>query len=172
MYAPQLTRQGPHLAIGSTTKAILAAFGFSLPLRSPTLADPVDERAKELLAWVAGRTGYSVGHLRMTIVFAQPMVINAIAFGAQYTYQTSIVAVSAGATIFLPTWFELGRNDILVHELIHVLRYENNATFRCAEEREREAYQVQADFSKEMGLGNQPSSMSAKRMTRPIGCVP
>lgn len=34
-------------------------------------------------------------------------------------------------------WFELSKNDdILVHELTHVLQYVNEATFRCRAEQE------------------------------------
>lgn len=138
-------------------KAIIVAAALLLYSLSAASADIIDDKAKQLLPWVAQKTGYSADHVRVTVLFAEPKVINAIAFGPKYTDQTKINSVSSGATIFLPAWFELGKNDdILVHELTHVLQFENDAHFRCRAEQERQAYEVQSAFVDETGIGTKP----------------
>src|SRR5437764_8216730 len=102
-------------------KAFIAAAVLLLSSLSTASADAVDDRAKQLLPWVAQKTGYSADHVKVTVMLAEPKVINGIAYGAHYTDQNTVESVSTGETIFLPTWFVLGRNDdILVHELTHV----------------------------------------------------
>src|SRR6476646_7934313 len=123
-------------------KTTVAGAGFSLVLGlSSACADAIDDRAKALLPWVSQKTGYSADHVKVTVLLAEPKVINGIAYGAHYTHQNTVESVSSGETIFLPTWFAIGKNDdILVHELTHVLQFENDAKFKCRAEQERQAY--------------------------------
>ena len=143
-------------------KIIIAASAISLFFGFAAVsADAIDDRAKALLPWVAQKSGYSSDHVKVTVLLAKPKLINEIAFGPKYTDQTKVDSVSTGATIFLPTWFELGKNDdILVHELTHVLQFENGANFRCRAEQEREAYEIQSAFTDETGIGTKPHPFS------------
>ncbi len=103
-------------------KTIVVAAGLSLLLGiSAASADPIDDRVNELLPWVAQKTGYAVEHVKVTVLLVEPRTINLIAYGIRKDDEPKAEAISAGTTIFLPTWFELGKNDdILVHELTHV----------------------------------------------------
>ena len=137
--------------------AIAAASLSSLLFISAASADPLDDRAKELLPWVAQQTGYAADHVKVTVLLVEPRTINLIAYGISKDDDPKPEAISAGATIFLPTWFELGKNDdILVHELTHVLQYANDATFRCRAEQEKQAYEAQSAFVDESGIGKKP----------------
>jgi Domain of unknown function (DUF4157) len=136
----------------------LSVFAFIwLAVSSAASADAIDERATELLPWVAQQTGYSVEHVKVTVLFVEPRSINQIAYSVRKDDDPTPEAITAGATIFLPTWFELGRNDdILAHELTHVLQYENDAKFRCRAEQEKQAYEVQSAFVDKTGIGKKP----------------
>jgi hypothetical protein len=139
-------------------KTIGAAAALSLSLGISTgSADALDDRAKELLPWVAQKTGYAVEHVKVTVLLVEPRTINLIAYSISKDDDPKPDAISAGATVFLPTRFELGKNDdILVHELTHVLQYANDAKFRCRAEQEKQAYETQAAFVEETGIGKKP----------------
>ena len=134
-----------------------AVMVISLAVCSAASADAIDERATELLPWVAQQTGYSAEHVRVTVLFVDPRSISLIAYSVRKDDDPTPEAITAGATIFLPTWFELGKNDdILAHELTHVLQYENDAKFRCRAEQEKQAYEVQSAFVDKTGIGKKP----------------
>lgn len=139
-------------------KTIISAAGLCLMLGSSAIADAIDDRASELLHWVAQKTGYASEHVRVTVVFVEPRAIYLVAQGVNKDdEEPKPEAISAGATVFLPTWFKLGKNDdILVHELTHVLQYANGAKFRCRAEQEKQAYETQAAFVEETGVGKKP----------------
>jgi hypothetical protein len=123
-------------------------------------AEPIDDRIEELLAWLAQQTRYEVHDIKVTAAFASPEVINIVAHGQAYVGQADVAAVAIGSAILLPNWFELGRDDdLLVHELTHVLQHANGATFRCQEEQEREAYETAAAFTEQTGIGAKPSPL-------------
>lgn len=107
--------------------AVLAAL---FAIVAPSRADELDRRVRDLLAWVAEETGYDAGGIEVTVEFAEPRVLNIVGYGTSYIGQSDIEAVSIGRAILLPDWFELGRNDdVLVHELTHVLQFTNDAQF-------------------------------------------
>jgi hypothetical protein len=121
-------------------------------------ADDLDQRVAELLVWVGQETGYEVGDIEATVRFAGPKILNIVGHGMRYSGQADIAAVAIDRTILLPDWFELGRDDaLLVHELTHVLQNVNRAQFGCDAEKEREAYETQARFTEETGIGETPS---------------
>jgi Domain of unknown function (DUF4157) len=157
--ADRLLPLTPNLKEGAMpNSAIIAAAGLSMLLGISTAsADALDNRAKELLPWVAQRTGYAADHVKVTVILVEPRTIDLIAYRVSKDGDPKPEAITAGATIFLPTTFELGANDdILVHELTHVLQYENDAKFRCRAEQEKQAYEVQAAFVDETGIGTKP----------------
>lgn len=142
------------------TTAIASLLFLALSGVVPAAADAIDVRARELLPWVAAKTGYAAEGVKVTVLFVEPSLINQIAFGPKYSNQTSLDSISTGSTIFLPTWFKLGTNDdILVHELTHVLQFETDAQFKCRALQERQAYEMQAAFTEETGIGTKPSPM-------------
>ena len=141
---------------------IAAAFGLLLVLPSiRVLADPIDDRANELLVWVAQKTGYSSDHVRMAVLILEPRTIQRIAYRGDKTDDPQPEALTVGQTIFLPQWFELGRHDaILVHELTHVLQFANDARFPCRGAKEKQAYEVQSEFVEETGIGQKPNEFA------------
>jgi hypothetical protein len=153
------------LAIAASAGSAGLAAGLANPVSTaaqsaeePTTATALEARVKELLAWVADKTGYSTDCVKVTVLFVAPSTINLLVFGPEPTNQTTVESLAVGSTIFLPTWFKLGEHDdILVHELTHVLQYQNNARFSCAADQEREAYITAAAFSNETGIGVTPS---------------
>jgi hypothetical protein len=142
----------------------IRAAATALLLFAPCLAaaDSIDDRASELLPWVAQHTGYKIDHVKATVLRVDPQAIDLIAYGVAKSGAGSRPnSITAGETVFLPTWFKIGKNDdILVHELTHVLQYANDATFRCRSEREKQAYEVQSDFVDETGIGNKPDKFA------------
>jgi hypothetical protein len=146
----------------------LVATAFLLVTPAEVRADPIDDRVRELLHWVGDAAGYEVGDLDVTVAFTEPTVINIVAYGVDYAGQTDIDAIALGTAILLPHWFRLGRDDdVLVHELTHVLQYSNGAHFRCLAEREREAYETAAAFVEETGIGTKPSALFLSFLTCP-----
>ena len=138
-------------------KAAFAAVGWIMLGASAALADPLDDRVKELLPWVAEKTGYKAEQVKVTVIRVEPRTITSIAYGIRQDNGPEPEAVTAGATIFLPTSFRLGRNDdVLVHELVHVLQYANDARFRCRSEQEKQAYETQSAYVEEAGIGTKP----------------
>ncbi len=98
-------------------------------------------------------------NVKATVIIVEPRTINLIAYRVNAADNPQPEAITAGATIFLPTWFKLGENDdILVHELTHVLQYANAAKFRCLADRERQAYETQAAFAAQTGIGEKPDA--------------
>lgn len=118
----------------------------------------LERRVRGLLAWVAEKNGYEARGVEVTLAFVAPEIINIVAFGTGYRGQLDAESVAIGASIILPDWFELGVNDdLLVHELTHVLQYTNEAEFGCYLEQEREAYGTQAAFTEATGIGQLPA---------------
>jgi hypothetical protein len=144
-------------AAWSTRRRAGLAAALTLLAFAPASADQIDERVKELLLWVGAETGYQTNDLRITVVFAEPKLINIVAYGLDYVGQRDVEALSLGTAVLLPDWFELGRNDdLLVHELTHVLQYTNGARFNCLGEQELEAYETAATFTERTGIGGKP----------------
>jgi hypothetical protein len=53
----------------------------------------------------------------------------------------------------------------LVHELVHHFQYMTDKKFRCTAEAEREAYDLQAKWVEESGVGEMPSPLFMRRLT-------
>ena len=147
-------------SLRASTRAALAALGAAALLltMNPAQADELDRRVEVLLRWLAVETGYATGDAGVTVRLAQPRLLNIVGHGTGYSGQLDIAAVAIGRTIMLPDWFALGRDDaLLVHELTHVLQNTNHAQFACDAEKEREAYETQAAFTAETGIGEEQS---------------
>lgn len=133
------------------------ALAFSVALSSSVSADPIDDHANRLLAWVAEKTGYSADHVKLAVLIVEPRTIQLIAYRGDSADDPQPEALTVGQTVFLPKWFEAGRDDaILVHELTHVLQFANDAKFPCRGAKERQAYEVQSEFVAETGIGKKP----------------
>jgi hypothetical protein len=137
---------------------VVCAATAAVLLMGPARADDLGRRVEDLLAWVAKETGYPLDGVEVTVEFAQPRVLNIVAYGVDYAGQSDVEAIAIGEAILLPDWFAPGRHDdLLVHELTHVLQHTSGAQFTCAAEREREAYETQAAFTDETGIGDRPA---------------
>ena len=125
--------------------------------------EAVNVRIQELLPWIAGETGYKTDYVKPIVVFKEPLAINLLVYGEKYQkgQVRDAIAATLGTTIILPTTFELGKNDdVLIHEVVHVLQNENDhmigdqpGDFKCRNLMEYEAYQVQEKFIDEFGIG-------------------
>ncbi len=142
------------------------AIAVACAMPSPVLADPLDDRVVALLAWVAERTGYDAAGISVTIAFASAKVVNIVAHGKAYGGETDVEAVAIGASILLADGFVLGRDDnILVHELTHVLQHTSGARFTCTALQELEAYTIAAAFTRETGIGVEPAGWFLATLT-------
>jgi hypothetical protein len=121
-------------------------------------AEQVEKRIWELLPWVLKTTGYKADiYFRYVVEFASPQTLARMYYGPNYKDQTDIEAVSLGNTVWLADHFQLGRDDyVLVHELVHLLQFENAAEFPCMARQEYEAYHVQAKWVSEFKSGQMP----------------
>lgn len=117
-------------------------------------AGPINDRAQELLPWVAKQTGYSDAYVKITIIYKTPESLKTLVYGAHSRKTRDIHAATINSTIFLADWFTLGVHDqYIVHELVHVLQNANGAKFPCREVMEWEAYRVENEFVTEFGTG-------------------
>ncbi|TSC68099.1 MAG: hypothetical protein G01um101456_738, partial [Parcubacteria group bacterium Gr01-1014_56] len=120
----------------------------------PARAAPVDDLVAKYLPWVAAQTHYKVNYVRVHVVFATAVALKAIAHSPGYKGQGEAASGTIGTTVFLPSTFQIGKNDDdLVHELVHVLQNANGATFSCWQSMEAEAYSLQDRFVEEFGIG-------------------
>lgn len=105
-------------------------------------------RIEELLEFVELMTGLRTD-TRPRVLFTTRMVIGGLAMGDAYHENHNVIAAAYGNVIFLPTSFELGRDDdVLVHELVHFVQFATgkDGEVRCSSQLEPEAYRVQDAF--------------------------
>ncbi len=154
-----------HVLFGALAVVVMAAL--------PAQADPVADRVKELLPWVAKKTGYSMEHVAPRVLYK---TIEEIAY-IDPTYQKNSIEVDAMTIdniIILLDTFTLGKNDkTIVHELVHVLQNANGhvvgerpGDFRCLGEAEREAYLTADAWVEETGIGEKTNKTVLFFMTR------
>jgi hypothetical protein len=68
--------------------------------------------------------------------------------------------------IFLAEDFDVGAcTDTLVHELVHHFQFVSEKPFRCSAEAEREAYEIQARWIEQTGVGSLPHPLFLRRLT-------
>jgi hypothetical protein len=154
--------------------SIAAALIASPVLADKSLSDRVDprpsdefsERMREIVEWIGANSDYP-GELTkpVAVAFVPRPVLNYIFFetaaNASYSGQDSVKGLYLERGIMLlPDDFKLGEHDyILVHELVHHLQWEHDRGFPCLAKREREAYELQARWVEESGVGVKPNPL-------------
>lgn len=73
-------------------------------------------------------------------------------------------------TIFIASELEGElRTSVTIHELVHFYQYETEKYFQCAGSMEKEAYQAQFDYLKEVGMPYEYNVLSFKLITTCMG---
>ena len=126
---------------------------------------PVEKRAEELTHWIVERTEYQYVP-PPAILFVPHLKLNYVFFSASkggYKGQDSVQGMYVPRLMLLRDDFILGKDDdFLLHELVHHLQYMHDKLVygpkACYAKLELEAYDLQARFVTETGVGRVPSA--------------
>lgn len=115
-------------------------------------------KERELLNYIAAKTGEDVEHISPTYEFWTPQEINKAYYGDSYENQRDVIALEQDGNIILAQGYDVNAEpEVLLHELYHVVVSENKLEHRCLAEEERAAYSLQIEYVEEMGSGRKPS---------------
>lgn len=135
------------------------------PIPPPEFLAEVDR----IVEWIFENSPYDRMDTMPAFVKVPRTTINYIVYSQLpegYQQQDCINALYTPPIILLAEDFEtVGCNFTLVHELVHHLQWESAAEFRCTLEAEREAYEIQALWVMETGIGEMPSPLFLRRLT-------
>lgn len=121
---------------------------------------PLEVKERQLLDYIEEHTGYDTTYTKGRYEFWSPERINRTFYGHRYTNQTSVLALHMQGTIILPSWFNLENDsEILLHELFHLVVFDNGVEFPCIEEEEQAAYNLQIKYVDEVGRGRKPGKL-------------
>jgi hypothetical protein len=149
----------PRLVLaGIVSLALLAASpGSASPLPDPDFIAKVDQ----LMLWIAERSNLEVPDHQPAFLFVSTETINYVAVGSLYNGNNPIVAafspIDAGL-ILLPA--EGYTDDVLLHELVHFMQMTSGRIVTCKGDLEHEAYELQAQFTAETGIGEPVPAVS------------
>lgn len=130
------------------------------------------DRANQLMDWIVDNTDYRPAKKHPIYVFLADEELNYIFFettaaGYSGEEQSEAVALYLNGIVFLSEDFRLGEDDdVLLHELVHHLQAEQGRSFPCVRAGEKEAYELQAKFIRETGIGGLPDPMWAHLASR------
>lgn len=138
-----------------------------LMMVSPVMASPLPdeafvEKVNRLMHWIAERSAFEVPDHQPAFLFVTTETINYAAAGSLYNGQNPIRAAFSRTDrgiMFLPV--EGFTDDILVHELVHFMQMTNGRRASCNGDLEKEAYDLQAMFTAETGVG-EPVSVATR----------
>lgn len=128
----------------------IASQSCASPLPDPGFAAKVDR----LLHWIAERTNLEVPDYQPAFLFLPVDTINYVAVGSHYSGANPIVSLFSptdAGIVLLPV--EGYTDDVLVHELVHFMRMTSGRGPICIGDLENEAYDIQAQFRAETGIG-------------------
>jgi hypothetical protein len=149
---------------------------FPLDIATPPAPnfDPVPpaaflDRISEIADWIVARSDYPPGIAPPVIVLMPRATLN-------YVFYSQMVGGYQGQdcinSLYLPHVLLLADDladtdcsDTLVHEMVHHFQFVTGRAFRCTAEAEREAYELQAEWTRETGVGVLPSSLFLRRLT-------
>jgi hypothetical protein len=131
--------------------ALLSAMPASAsPLPDPDFIAKVDR----LMQWIAEQTNLEVPDHQPAFLFVPVDTINYVAVGSVYSginpIEASFSPTDAGL-ILLP--IEGFTDDVLVHELVHFMQMTSGKRVSCNGDLEHQAYDLQAQFHEETGIG-------------------
>lgn len=135
----------------------------------PVPPDEFLREAQTLADCISANSRYCVTVPLPAFVLLPRATLNYIFFSQMvggYQGQDCINALYVPHIMFLAEDFELAEcSDTLVHELVHHFQFITGAAFRCTAEAKREAYELQAQWSRETGVGLPPSPIFLRRLT-------
>ena len=128
---------------------------------APVSASPLPEaefiaKVDRLMQWIADHTNLEVPdhHHQPAFLFVPIATINYVSVGSVYSginpIEASFSPTDAGL-ILLPT--EGFTDDVLLHELVHFMQMTNGRRVSCKGDLEHQAYDLQARFHDETGIG-------------------
>ena len=126
-------------------------------------------RIAEITDWIVARSDYPPGLAPPAIVLMPRATLN-------YVFYSQMVGGYQGQdyinSLYLPHVLLLADDladtecsDTLVHEMVHHFQFVTGRSFRCTAEAEREAYEMQAEWTRETGVGVLPSPLLLRRLT-------
>lgn len=122
-----------------------------------------------IVDWIAARSDYPPDLPLPAFVLLPRATLNYVFFSQMvggYQGQDCINALYLPHVILLAEDFELSIcSDTLVHEMVHHFQFVTGRVFRCTAEAELEAYLLQAEWSRETGVGILPSPLFMRRLT-------
>lgn len=125
--------------------------------------------AETIAEWIVANSRYTAAVPLPAFVLLPRATLNYIFFSqvvGGYQGQDCINALYVPHIILFAEDFEIAAcSDTLVHELVHHFPVITGAAFRCTAEAEREAYDLQAQWSRETGVGQIPSPLFLRRLT-------
>lgn len=142
--------------------ALLIIFAFSLlePANQSLAYSQLKAKERELLSYIALRTGQPVHHISPDYEFWTPEEINRAYYGDSYENQSDVIALAKDGDIILAQGYDVeAEPEVLLHELFHVVVTENEIQYRCRAEEERAAYDLQIEYADEIGFGRKPSPL-------------
>ena len=135
----------------------------------PLPPDGFLREAQAIADWIVASSRYSEKVSLPAFVLLPRATINYIFYSQMvggYQGQDCINALYVPHIMLLADDFEIADcSDTLVHELVHHFQFVNGAAFRCTAEAEREAYELQAQWTRETGVGLPPSPLLLRRLT-------
>ena len=136
---------------------------------NPVPPDDFLQEAQTIADWIVANSRYSEKVSLPAFVLLPRATINYIFYSQMvggYQGQDCINALYVPHIMLLAEDFELAEcSDTLVHELVHHFQFVTGTAFRCTAEAEREAYELQAQRSRETGVGVPPSPLFLRRLT-------
>jgi hypothetical protein len=134
----------------------------------PIPSDAFLQRAQDATDWIVRNSDYDADVPLPAFVTLPRPTLNYIfynQFVGGYQGQTCIEALYFPHVMFIADDIQA---DIcastLVHELVHHFQYLTHKEFLCTTEAEREAYELQAKWVAETGVGEMPSSLFMLRL--------
>jgi hypothetical protein len=147
---------------GGAVRETALAFLFLCSVSWPAVAQEVPvahslllHRMEEINRFVRDHTGYKTLTLP-EVVFLTPDQMETLRYGNGWRGKgyPEVVALAKKGVIFLPTDFQLGRDDyILAHELTLYQEFESGKHWLCNAAMEPEAYRVQNLWVEATGRG-------------------
>lgn len=125
-------------------------------------------RAMETADWVVRNSDYD-GYQHLPALVKLPRAtLNYMVYSQTtegYNKQEDINALYVPHAILISDEFEWDSGShTLVHEMVHHFQFETGKQFRCTQEAEHEAYELQAKWVEETGLGELPSLLFILRL--------
>ncbi len=134
----------------------------------PMPSDAFLRRAQDAAEWIVRNSDYDADLPLPAFVTLPRPTLNYIFYHqlvGGYQGQTCIEALYFPHVMFIAEDIEA---DIcattLVHELVHHFQYLTHKDFLCTAEAEREAYELQAKWVEETGVGEMPSNLFMMRL--------